>query len=164
MILHLSPLGLLHTALSIVALVSGLGVVAGLLRSERMPKTTAIFMASALAATLTGFRFLEGGFGPARILTMASLAVLVIAALARYVFHLVGRWSPIYAATATLGVYFLAFFTIAESFKRIPALKALAPTLTEPPFKIVQAATLLLFLALAFVTARSYRDKKHNPR
>jgi hypothetical protein len=154
MILHLSPLGLLHTALSIVALVSGLG----------MPKTTAIFMASALAATLTGFRFLEGGFGPARILTMASLAVLVIAALARYVFHLVGRWSPIYAATATLGVYFLAFFTIAESFKRIPALKALAPTLTEPPFKIVQAATLLLFLALAFVTARSYRDKKHNPR
>jgi hypothetical protein len=50
-----------------------------------------------------------------------------------------------YVTTSILALYF-NFFLIVQSFEKIPALKALAPTQKEAPFKVTQLVALLLFV------------------
>ena len=156
MIVGMSTLGIVHTALSVLALASGLVVVSGLLRAKRTDRWAAFYFASALATSATGFGF-PGGFGVPQALGIVALALLAAAVLARYAFRLAGIWRAIYAAATVLSVHTLVFFTIGEAFLRIPALSALAPNLTEWPFAVVQAGGLVLFIALAAMAAKRFR-------
>jgi len=45
------------------------------------------------------------------------------------------------------------FVAIVQSFEKIPALKAMAPAQSEPPFKLTQLVVLALFVVLTFVAA-----------
>jgi hypothetical protein len=148
-----STFGIMHTVLSFLALATGAIVVAGLIAGRDLPAWTGVFLASAMATSTTGLAF--PGFGIAHEIGVVSLVVLVLAILARYAFGLAGAWRVIYAVSAVLGLYALAFFTVGEAFLRIPTLKALAPTLTEPPFWSAQAVVLALFIVLAVKAARS---------
>jgi hypothetical protein len=57
---------------------------------------------------------------------------------------------------AVVALYFNAFVGVAQSFLKIPALRALAPKQTEPPFALVQGLLLVLFVVLAtMATIRS---------
>jgi hypothetical protein len=154
-ILGLSPFGFVHTALSLLAVVSGLIVVVGLLAAKRLDAWTAVYLTSALATTVTGFGF-PGSFGVPQYVGMVALAFLVVAGLARYAFRLRGVWRPIYAFAAVLGVWSLVFFVVGEAFLRTP-LNALAPTLTEPPFLLAELAALVLFVTLAIAAAMKFR-------
>ena len=154
--LNISQYGWIHTALSLLALLTGVVVVWGLLTSRRMGGLTALFLASAVATSATGFGF-AGGLGPAKMIGILSLVLLVVALLARYAFHLAGAWRWLYAVTAVFTLYFLVFVAIAETFKRVPSLKAAAPTLTEPPFKITQMVVLAVFVVLAILAAARFR-------
>jgi hypothetical protein len=158
MIIGMSTLGIVHTALSVLALMSGLIVVSGLLAAKRTDRWTAFYFASALATSATGFGF-PGGFGVPQALGIVALVLLAAAILARYAFRLAGIWRAIYAAAAVLSVHTLVFFTIGEAFLRIPALKALAPNLTEWPFAVVQAVGLALFIALAAMAAKRFHPE-----
>ena len=82
--LNISTFGWIHTVLSLVALLSGLVVVWGLLTSQRMGALTALFTASAVATSVTGFGF-AGGLDPAKIIGIVSLLLLAVAIVARYV-------------------------------------------------------------------------------
>ena len=53
-------------------------------------------------------------------------------------------------------LYFLVFVLVAQFFKKIPALTALAPTLSEPPFALAQTVVLVIFAWLAYRAARSF--------
>lgn len=86
-----------------------------------------------------------------------SLLVLLLAIIARYVRHLAGAWRSTYVITAILALYFNFFVLIVQSFEKIPALKALAPTQSEPPFKLAQLAALVLFVVLTTVAYRRFR-------
>jgi hypothetical protein len=46
---------------------------------------------------------------------------------------------------------------VAQGFMKIPALHALAPTGSEPPFAIVQGIVLLIFIALGIAAAIKFR-------
>src|SRR5262249_1091425 len=118
MILGLSTFGFVHTALSVLALLLGLVVVWGLLTVRRLDAWTAVYLASALAATATGFGF-PGRFGVPHYIGMAALVFLAVTALARYAFHLHEVWRPIYAFAAVLSVWSLAFFAVGEAFLRV---------------------------------------------
>jgi len=83
--------------------------------------------------------------------------VLLAAVLARYVFHLAGAARWIYAVGLVLGLYFLVFIGIAQLFKKVPALTAMAPTLSEPPFAFSALAATALFVVLAIVAAFKFR-------
>jgi hypothetical protein len=157
MILGMSTFGFVHTALSLLAVVSGLVVVAGLLAAKRLEAWTAIYLASALATTLTGFGF-PGSFGIPHYVGLVALAFLLVAIVARYGFRLAGAWRPIYAAAAVLGVWSLVFFVVGEAFLRTP-LKALAPTLTELPFLLTELAALVMFVTLAIMAANRFRPE-----
>jgi hypothetical protein len=48
---------------------------------------------------------------------------------------------------------------IVQSFQKVPALAALAPTQSEPPFAVSQIVALVVFIALGFLAAKRFRDQ-----
>ena len=157
MISGLSPFTVFHVAISLMAIVSGIAVILGLLASKRPDGWTIVFLATTLATSITGFFFPFHGFTPAIGLGILSTVVLLAIAVARYAFHLEGAWRWIYAAGAVVLVYFNVFVLIVQSFQKVPVLKLLAPTQSEPPFVVVQALVLLIFVGLSVGASRRFR-------
>ena len=157
MFLGLSTLTWVHTLLSLIGIASGLVVLKGLLSSQRLDGWTALFLLSAVATSATGFLLPAASFGPSHWVGVISLVVLAFAILARYGLHLAGGWRRIYAAGAVLALYFLVFVGVAQLFAKVPALHALAPTQSEPPFAIAEGAVLVLFVVLTVAAAIKFR-------
>ena len=159
MYLGLSTFTWVHTLLSLVGIVSGFVVVKGLFASQRLDGWTALFLASAVATSVTGFFLPADRFMPSHGVGVISLVVLAFAILARYGLHLAGAWRRIYAAGAVLALYFLVFVGVAQLFAKVPALHALAPTQSEPPFAIAEGAVLVLFVVLTIAAAIKFRPR-----
>ncbi|MGN8022958.1 hypothetical protein ACTJJ7_19825 [Phyllobacterium sp. 22229] len=146
----------IHVLISLIGIISGLIVLAGLLASDRKDGWTLIFLVTTAATSLTGFGFPYQGFTPAIGVGILSIIILIIAAAARYPLRLAGAWRWIYVVTALIALYLNVFVLVAQSFQKIPALNALAPTGSEPPFAIAQGVVLLLFIAAGFACLRRF--------
>ena len=85
--------------------------------------------------------------------------VLAVAILARYAFHLRGAWSRIYAISAVVALYFNVFVGVVQAFLKVPALKALAPKQTEPPFLVAQLVVLVIFIVIIILAAKRFRNE-----
>ena len=131
MILHIYAI--IHTLMSFVAIFTGFVVLFGLLAGQRLDGWTKWFLITAVATTVTGFFFPFHSLTPAFKLGIISSIVLVITIIARYPKPLTGAWRWIYAIGAVISLYFNVFVAIVQSFEKIPALHAMAPTQTEPP-------------------------------
>ena len=81
----------LHVAISLVGIVSGLIVLAGMLRARRLPGWTALFLVTTILTSVTGFMFPISGLTPGIVFGLISIVILVIALNALYVKHLAGR-------------------------------------------------------------------------
>ncbi|HEX9543696.1 MAG TPA: hypothetical protein VF955_00840 [Pyrinomonadaceae bacterium] len=141
----------IHVAISLIAIVTGLVVMFGLLARNRLDRWTALFLLFTVATSVTGFFFPFHGFTPALGVGIISMLILALAIFARYGRHLAGAWRWIYVITAMVALYLNVFVLIVQSFQRISILKALAPTQSEPPFLFTQLITLLLFIVLSIV-------------
>jgi hypothetical protein len=146
--MFLTAYTLVHVLLSLVGIVSGLVVLFGLLTSRRLDGWTAVFLATTVATSVTGFGFPFTGFTPAQAVGIVSLVFLAFAIVARYRHDLAGSWRWIYVIAATVSLYFNVFVLVVQSFQKVPALRALAPTQTEPPFALTQLAVLIVFVVL----------------
>ena len=69
-----------------------------------------------------------------------ACVILIVALLALYKEHLAGAWRWIYVITAVVSLYLNVFVLVVQSFVKVSALNALAPTQTEPPFAVTQGA------------------------
>ena len=147
----------LHVAISLVGIVSGLIVLFGMLRARRLPGWTALFLATTVLTSVTGFMFPINGLTPAIVVGVISIVILAIALMALYVKHLSGAWRWIYVTTALAALYFNVFVLIVQSFQKVPALQNLAPTQSEPPFSVTQGVVLVAFLVLGTMAARRFR-------
>jgi hypothetical protein len=87
-----------------------------------------------------------------------SLIVLAFAALARYRYQMAGAWRRTYVITSVVALYFNVFVLVVQMFGKIPALKELAPTQSETPFKVAQLAVLLIFLALGTLATQKFHN------
>ena len=150
----LSPFTQFHVAISLAGIVAGLAVAAGLLTGRRLPVTTAVFLVTTAATSVTGFFFPIERFTPGLAIGGVSLPVLALAAYARYVPVATGGWQRVYAGTALAAQYLNVVVLVAQTFQKVPALHAMAPTQTEPPFAVAQGIVLLGFAAVAFVALR----------
>ena len=143
----MTALTLIHVALSLVGIVSGFFVFAGLFDSRRLDGWTVTFLITTVMTSVTGFLFPFTKLLPSHIFGIISLVVLAIAAIARYQFRMKDSWRWIYVAAALFALYLNVFVLVAQAFLKIPALNALAPTAqSEPPFLIAQLVLLVLFL------------------
>ena len=148
---------ILHSAISLIAIASGLIVLAGMLRARRLSGWTALFLVTTILTSVTGFMFPINGLTPAIVVGLISIVILAIALMALYVKHLSGAWRWIYVTTALAALYFNVFVLIVQSFQKVPALQKLAPTQSEPPFSVTQGVVLVAFLVLGTMAARRFR-------
>src|SRR5881409_778363 len=153
---------IIHTLISLVAIVTGIVVVFGLLAGNRLDGWTKWFLITAIATTATGFFFPSHSFPPAIGLGIISLPFLALTIFARYRKHLAGAWRWIYVVGAVICLYFNLFVLVVQSFEKIPALHALAPTQTESSFKLTQLIVLATFILLGIVAViRFHPEPSH---
>jgi len=150
---------IIHTLISLVAIFTGFVVLFGLLSDKRFDGWTKWFLITAVATTVTGFFFPFHGFTPAIGLGLISLPILALTIYARYPKNLAGAWRLIYVLGAVISLYFNVFVGVVQSFEKIPALDAIAPTQTEQPFKLTQLTVLSLFVILAIVAVIRFRPE-----
>jgi uncharacterized protein YggT (Ycf19 family) len=153
----LAAFTLFHVAISLAGIVSGFVVLYGLLTSQRMDGWTLVFLSTTIATSVTGFLFPFHHFTPAMGVGILSLMILAVCLYARYSRHMTGAWRWIYVVTAMMAFYLNFFVLVVQSFMKIPALNALAPTQNEPPFKITQLVVLLAFTALTIAGVVKFR-------
>ncbi len=138
----------LHVGISLIGIVTGL-IALPLLAAGRRPGTLHIvFLATTLATTLTGFLFPFGGITPALLTGVVSTLVLLVAIGAFRRFATSRRTALVYAVSAMTGLYLNLFVLVVQSFLKVPALNALAPTGTEPAFLLAQGLVLAGSIAL----------------
>src|SRR5256885_15866732 len=143
-----STFTIVHVLISLVGIASGLVVVFGLLTRKKLDGWTALFLATTVATSVTGFAFPFDHLLPSHKVGIISLVVLAVAILARYAFHLSGAWRRIYVVGAVVALYLNVFVAIVQAFQKVPALKAMAPTQSEPPFLVTQLVVMALCVAL----------------
>ncbi|HJT08168.1 MAG TPA: hypothetical protein VJ747_14645 [Stellaceae bacterium] len=148
---------LVHVALSLIGIFSGLFVLIGMLAAQRRPSWTALFLLSTIATSVSGFFFPSDNFGPAHIVGVLSLVVLVIALVTRYGRRLAGAARWIYVLAALLALYLNVFVGIVQAFQKLAFLQALAPTQSEPPFVYTQLVVLAIFVVLAVIAMIRFR-------
>ena len=146
-----------HVAISLVGILSGLVMLYGLLIGRNFRTAIAVFFVTTIFTSLSGFPLPPFGFDPPRAVGVLSLILLVGGVAAYYGFRLAGPWRWIFVACAVAALYFNVFVLVAQGFMKVPALHALAPTGSEPPFAIVQGIVLLIFIGLGIWAAVRFR-------
>ena len=148
----------IHVVISLIGILTGVVVLIGLISGRRFNGWTAWFLASTVATSATGFFFPFHGVTSGIIVGIISLLLLAVAIFARYFRRFVGAWRWIYVVTAMIALYLNVFVLIAQLFQKVPSLKALAPTQTDPPFVVAQLSTLLIFVLLPIAAAIRFRS------
>lgn len=139
----LTHLGIIHTAISLVAL--GAGIVALVLDQKISPRNRVgrLYIWTTVLVCLTGFPIMQhGGFGAPHALGIITLVVLVIAALAgKSKFGRLSRYVEVVSYSATFFFHWIP--TVVETTTRLPMG---APLITNRDGPELQAATGVLFL------------------
>ena len=145
--MNLTPLGVFHTSLSLVAVVSA---IAALIKDRGVsPRSRVgrVYIWSLVATCLTGLPiFRHGAIGPPHVLGVLTLATFAVAAIAGKT-QVFGRLSP-YVETVSYWVtlLFLGISTVTETLTRVPPGAPIVASPEAPIFKPLYLALLVLFL------------------
>jgi hypothetical protein len=154
---------LFHVILSLIGIVSGLIVLRGMFTANRMAGWTALFLATTVLTSVTGYFFPTATFDPAKVVGVISLLALAAALIGLYGRHLAGAWRWIYVGGAVLALYLNCFVAVVQSFQKISFLQPLAPTQSEPPFQIAQGVVLVLFIVLGIIAVKRFHPERNSP-
>lgn len=146
---------LAHVLISLMGIFTGFVVVYGLSNAKELEGWTSWFLWTTVLTSVTGFMFPFHGFQPSYVVGAVSLVILAVAILVRQ--HLATGWKKTYAISSVLALYLNFFVLVVQLFRRVPALKALAPTQTEPAFKVIQLVVLVVFAVLTILATTRFR-------
>jgi hypothetical protein len=149
----------LHVAISLIGIAAGLVVLIGMIGNRRIPAATALFLVTTVLTSVTGFLFPFHGVTPGIVIGILSLIVLLIAIVALYARGLAGAWRGTYVITASVALYFNFFVFIVQSFEKVPALKAIAPTQASPVFGLTQLVVMAIFVVLTILAYKRFRGE-----
>ena len=155
--LSLQAFTVIHVLISLAGIACGSVVVYGFLTNQRLDRWTAAFLITTALTCVTGFLFPFTTVTPAIKLGIMEVVVLAIAWVTRYTLHL--TWRKTYVIAACAALYLNVFVLVVQGFEKVPMLKAIAPTQTEPPFAIAQIAVCLLFVVLTIFAAKKFRTE-----
>lgn len=155
---YLSAITIFHTAVSLLAILVGVLAMAQLLRPGTAPWSVSWFFWTAVVTSATGFLFPLQSVTPAVIVGIVALLVLLAVFVAAQRSDRSALARHVYAAGLVASLYLLVFVGIVQAFQKVGVLNRFAPTGTELPFAATQLVTLLLFIGLGIVAARSNRS------
>ncbi len=160
MIFDLPTFTLIHVVISVLGIIAGLVVVGGLMAGARLDGWTALFLATTIFTSVSGFGFPFTKVSPPHVVGALSLVVLAVCLAARYWKQLQGGWRAAYVVTAVAALYLNVFVLIVQLFVKTPPLAQLAPTQQEAPFAATQALVLALFVWLGWSALRGFRMQR----
>jgi hypothetical protein len=155
--LSTSVFTLIHVILSLVGIGAGLIALLGLMGGKLYRGVTALFLITTVLTSITGFLFPFHGMTPGIILGILSMVALLLAIVALYIGKLAGAWRGTYVISSSLALWFNFFVLVAQSFAKIPALKAIAPTQASPAFGITQLIVMVIFVVLTIRAVKRFR-------
>lgn len=159
MVFGMTPFTFFHVLLSLAGILTGFIAVFGMIAGKRLDGWNGIFLLTTALTSITGFFFPFHGVTPGIKVGVISLVVLAVAIPARYVKQLAGAWRKIYTVTASIALYLNVFVLIAQLFMKVPPLRALAPTGSEPPFLISQVFVMAIFIVLTIAAAIKFHPE-----
>lgn len=152
-----------HVALSLIGIAAGLAVLYAMFQGKHAALTAAVFLATTVLTSVTGFPIPPYGFDPPRAFGVLSLALLAFSVLGLYAFKLAGVWRRIYVITALAALYLNCFVAVVQTFQKVSFFHALAPTQAEPPFFVAQLLLLAAFVALGVLAVRRFHLSPASP-
>ncbi|MFT3957086.1 MAG: hypothetical protein QM722_22725 [Piscinibacter sp.] len=162
--LGLTTLGVIHTAISLVAVVCGFWALA---RDKEITTTSSLgrtYLVTTLLTALTGLGiFQHGGFGPPHVLAILTILALGVG-FAAAVTGVLGRRSRYLQAvcfSATVLFHMIPGFT--ETLTRLPATQASFPNAEAPGLRPIFAVLFLLFLVGLALQLRWLKGKIDGP-
>ena len=167
--MDITTLTLVHTTLNFFALTLGFVAIRSIF-ALTPALWNDLFIVAAILVVATGFLFPFNTFTPAIGTGIVTSVILVAMLLARFVFGLSGWSLIIYDLGIVVTVFFLVLVTIAQSFLKLPALHALAPNGSEPPYLVVQLINLVVFAWIGIRVfwqlkwARKFSTPRNYPR
>jgi len=156
MVFDLATYTAVHTVISLIALASGVVLVADLFAPRVRRSWTALFLVTAVLTSATGFGFPFHGVLPSHVLSAVALATLAATIYALYAAHLSGFWRLTYAISVVANLFFLVFVGIVQAFGKIPILHGFAPNGNELPVTVSQVVALVIFVALGIAAAKVF--------
>jgi uncharacterized membrane protein len=156
----LTPIGVIHTAISLIAVAAGL---IALVRDKEISPRDMLgktYVIATVLVCLTGFGiFQHGGFGKPHALGIITLVVLGVAYVAGYT-KLYGRLSP-YIETVSYSATFLFHLIpgITETTTRLPLGAPLLPNADALALQAATAVLGVLFLIGAALQVRRLRAR-----
>ncbi len=145
--LGLTPLGTIHTAISLIALAAGFIALARDKEISTCGPAGVVFVAGTFASALTGLGiFQHGGFGVPHVLAIVTILVLGVALLAERK-RVLGRASVYVAMLGYSLVFFFHFIPgTVETLTRLPAGMPYLSHPEDPKAQPIIGAFFLLFL------------------
>jgi uncharacterized membrane protein len=156
--LGLTTLGTFHTAISLIAVVAGVVLLA---RDKEISLRTLlgrIYVAATVVVCLTGFGiFQHGGFGNPHVLGIVTLLALAVAAVAEStsLFGWASRYIETVSYSATL--FFHMIPGVTETLTRLPLGAPVLPGPDAPQLKAAAGVFFLLFLIGTALQVRRLR-------
>ena len=157
--LSLADFTLVHVIVSLIGIAAGAVVLIQMVRARRLGAWNALFLATTILTSVTGFFFPFTAIGAPHVFGVVSLAVMALAIVALYGRHLAGPWRWVYVICALIALYLNTFVAVVQAFGKLSFLRPLAPTGTEPPFAAAQILVLALFLVLGFLAVRRFHPR-----
>ncbi len=154
----LAAFTLFHVLLTLVQIVAGIALFSQVLNRRISKSTVTIFLVATAGNLITGFLFPFHGVTPAIVIGILNMVIL-IATAAAWLRHSASRlWSAVFIFGALLLLYFDCLVLIVQSFQKVPALNALAPTGGEPAVVVSQVVLLAVALFLGYQCFRRVRE------
>jgi|ERR1700757_2262849 len=146
--LGLSELGIIHTAISLVALAAG---AIALIRDKKIVWTNVpgkIYVITTALTCLTSFGiYRHGGFGAPHVLSVLTLLLLLVALLGGKYTTLLGRVTPYVVVVAYTFTYLFHLVAgVTETLTRVPVAAPWASSPADPKLKVVLGLVFLLFV------------------
>ena len=152
--LSLAAFTQLHVVISLIGIAAGLVFFVALAGGRWLSLMNGLFLVFTILTSVTGFLFPPKPIGPAFIFGVISLVDLAIALYALYGRKLAGGWRRVFLATALVAQWLNMVVLVVQSYQKVPALHALAPTGGEPVVLATQGVVALLVLYAGWATLR----------
>ena len=159
--LNMTPFGMFHTALALVAVVAGLIAIARRGEIGTDTRSGLTYVLFTVATCITGlFIFHHGGFGPPHALAIITLLVLAIAYWAQNRGNRVGASRYVAVLGYSLTLFFHLIPGLTETGTRLPVGDPLFTGPEDPTLKTLVGVGFLVYLAGAALQAARIRRSR----
>ena len=144
---EITALGWFHTAMGIIALVSGAFTLVRYKEIDPANRSAQIYLATTLVTAGTALAiFQHGGFGPAHGLAVLTLAALVVG-MAAAILKLFGKFSRyVQAFSLSATLLFHCIPAVTDALLRLPVDDPVVTSLEDPLMRSSHLALLVLFV------------------